>query len=69
MSGLAPDVDYNLYRYNTVANVPTASFNANAAKAANKWTVKISSGSTYSQTMTIMSNETAIFRALPASAP
>ena len=69
MSGLAPGVDYKLYRYNTVANVPIASFNANAAKAANKWTVKISSGSTYSQTMTIMSNETAIFRALPASAP
>ena len=69
LSGLTPGVPYNLYRYNAVGNIPTASFNANAARAAQKWSVRISSGSTYVQTLTIQSNETAAFRAVPASAP
>jgi hypothetical protein len=69
LSGLTPGIAYNLYRYNTVSRIPTASFNANAAKAAQKWVIQISSGSTYVQTLTIQSNETAAFRAVPASAP
>ena len=69
LSGLTPGVAYNLYRYSTVSNIPTASFNAKAAQAAQKWTVQISSGSTYVQTLTIQSSETAAFRAVPASAP
>jgi len=69
LSGLTPGVPYNLYRYNTVNNIPTASFNANAAKAAQKWAVRISSGSTFVQSLTIQSSETAAFRAVPASAP
>lgn len=69
VSGLTPGVPYNLYRYRTVSNIPTASFNANAAKAAQKWVIQISSGSTYVQTLTIQSSETAAFRAVPASAP
>jgi len=69
ISGLTPGVPYNLYRYSTVSAIPTASFNANAAKAAQKWAVRISSGSTFVQTLTIQSSETAAFRAVPASAP
>ena len=69
LSGLIPGVPYNLYRYSTVNNIPTASFNANAAKAAQKWAIQISSGSTFVQTLTIQSSETAAFRAVPASAP
>jgi len=69
LSGLTPGVAYNLYRYSTVSNIPTASFNAKAAQAAQKWTVQISSGSTFVQTLTIQSSETAAFRAVPASAP
>ena len=69
LSGLTPGTPYNLYRYNSVSNIPTAAFNANAAKAAQKWVIQISSGSTYVQTLTIQSNETAAFRAVPASAP
>lgn len=69
VSGLKPGVIYNLYRYDTVANIPTGSFNANAAKASEMWPIRISSGSSYVKTITIESNETAAFRAVPASAP
>ena len=69
VSGLTPGVLYNLYRYDNVAKIPTASFNANTAKAAQKWAIRIVSGSTYVQSLTIQSNETAAFRAVPASAP
>ena len=40
-----------------------------SAKAAQKWTVRIPSGSTYTVTQNIMSNETAVYRAVPATAP
>ena len=40
-----------------------------AAKAAQKWTVTIPSGSTYTMTQTINSNETAVYRAVPVGAP
>jgi hypothetical protein len=41
---------------------------ANAANAAQKWTIKIASGSTYTMTQTIMSDETAAYRAVPVTA-
>jgi len=69
VSNLKPGTTYTLYRYNTMANVPDANINANAAKAAQKWTITIPSGSTYTMTQTINSNETAVYRAVPAGAP
>ena len=52
-----------------MANVPDSTINANAAKAAQKWTIKIASGTTYTMTQTINSNETAVYRAVPVGAP
>ena len=69
VSGLKPGTTYNLYRYSSMANVPDSTFNANAAKAAQKWTITIPSGSTYTMTQTINSNEIAVYRAVPAGAP
>ena len=69
VSNLKPGTTYTLYRYNSMANVPDANINANAAKAAQKWTITIPSGSTYTMTQTINSNETAVYRAVPAGAP
>lgn len=69
VSGLKPGVTYNLYRYSSMAAVPDSKINANAAKAAQKWTVKISSGSTYTMTQAINSSEVAVYRAVPVGAP
>ena len=69
VSGLKPGTSYNLYRYTTLASVPNATFNANAAKAAQKFTIKITSGSSYTTTQTINSNEVAVYRAVPAGSP
>ena len=69
VSSLKPGTTYNLYRYTTMANVPDSNINANAAKAAQKWTITIPSGSTYTMTQTINSNETAVYRAVPVGAP
>jgi len=69
VSNLKPGTTYNLYRYNSMAAVPDSNINANAAKAAQKWTIKIPSGSTYTMTQTIMSNEIAVYRAVPVGAP
>jgi hypothetical protein len=43
--------------------------NANAAKAAQRWTITIKTGSSYTMTQTIMSNEIAVYRAVPVGAP
>lgn len=69
VSGLTPGVTYNLYRYNSMAAVPTSNINANAAKAAQKRVITITSGSTYTMTQTINSNEIAVYRAVPVGAP
>jgi hypothetical protein len=69
VSSLKPGTTYNLYRYSSMANVPDSKFNANAAKAAQKWTITIPSGSTFTITQTINSNEIAVYRAVPAGAP
>jgi hypothetical protein len=68
VSNLKPGTTYTLYRYNSMANVPDSKFNANATKAAQKWTIKIASGTTYTMTQTINSNETAVYRAVPVAA-
>jgi len=69
VSSLQPGTNYNLYLYSSMAAVPDGNFNANSARAAQKWTIKIPSGSTYTITQNIMSNETAVYRAVPATAP
>jgi hypothetical protein len=68
ISGLKPGIDYKLYRYNSMAAIPNGSFNSNAAKASHVWPINISSGSTYTLTQTISSNQTVAYRAVPASA-
>jgi len=69
ISGMAPGVPYKLYRYNSFASVPKNHVNGNAALAAKNWTIQIVSGTSWSLTETIMSNEVAVYRAVEASAP
>ena len=70
VSGLKPLVSYRLYRYSSLGAVPNSGFNAAAAKATKVWTFSVPRGVTrYVQTVPIMSNEVAVFRAVPASAP
>ena len=69
VSGLTPGVTYNLYRYSSMAAVPDSNINANAAKAAQKWAITITSGSTYTMTQTINSNQIVVYRAVPVGAP
>ena len=69
VSDLKPGTTYTLYRYSSMAAVPDSNINANAAKAAQKWTITIASGSTYTMTQVIMSDETAVYRAVPDGAP
>jgi hypothetical protein len=67
---LKPLVSYRLYRYSSLAAVPNSGFNAAAAKAAKVWTFSVPRGVTrYVQTVPIMSNEVAVFRAVPVAAP
>jgi len=67
VSGLTPGKTYNLYRYSSMAAVPESSFNANSTRATQKWSI-VATGSTYTMTQTIMSNEIAAYRAVPATA-
>jgi len=69
VSSLKPGTTYTLYRYNSMTKVPDSNINANVANAAQKWTIKIASGSTYTMTQTINSNEIAVYRAVPFGAP
>ena len=69
MSDLNPGTTYTLYRYASMAAVPDSNINANAASAAQQWTITIPSGSTYTMTQTIMSNEVAVYRAVAVGAP
>ncbi|MGR3889783.1 hypothetical protein [Pseudomonas sp. 1152_12] len=69
VSGLKPSVPYTLYRYDTFAAVPNAAFNANASQAAQQWKVKIETGSTYTLKETIRSDQVAVYRAVPDTAP
>ncbi|MGY2162108.1 hypothetical protein HX799_07840 [Pseudomonas tolaasii] len=69
ISDLKPDVSYSLYRYDHFAAVPDAAFNANASRAAQHWKIKIKTGSTYTLKETIRSDEVAVYRAVPDSAP
>ncbi len=69
ISGLTPGVSYTLYRYTNFAAVPNDHFNANAGNASETWPITIGTGSSAVITETIMSDEMAIYRAVPDSAP
>lgn len=63
------NVEYNVYRYNDFKNVPDSKFNASVAKSATHWRIPRNAGPTYVIKLAILSNETAVFRAVRATAP
>jgi hypothetical protein len=69
VSGLTPGVAYKLYRYSRLEKTPDDHFNAHAGNATSTWNIDIASGSTYTITDPIMSDDEAVYRAVPASAP
>ena len=68
VSGLTVGTSYNLYQYNTMSNVPSSQFNANAGNAFAHWTFT-ASGASHQQTVDVMTSDLAVFRAVAASAP
>jgi len=69
VSELEPNIPYILYRYNDLNLVPESDFNAHAADATESWPIQVRYESTYTHTELILSNETAIYRCVKASAP
>ncbi len=69
VSGLKPGEHYNLYRYDSFDNVPESGFNAKATKAQKHWEIDIKDGSTYRLKETIRSDQVAVYRAVPVTAP
>jgi hypothetical protein len=69
VSSLKPGVAYTLYRYDRLQRIPDTRFNAKASNAKESWPISISSGSTYTMTENIMSDDVAAYRAVPASGP
>jgi len=69
VSNLVPGVAYRLYRYGDLSSVPNSRFNAHAASASQRWTIRISSGSTYAFSQRMLSDQIAVYRAVRASAP
>lgn len=68
ISGLMANAKYKLYRYNSAASVPNASFNAFATRAAFARSF-VATGSTYTVTESIRSSDQVFYRAVPASSP
>ncbi len=60
---------YNLYRYDSFDNVPESGFNAKASKAEKHWEIDSKEGSTYVLKETIRSDQVAVYRAVPVTAP
>ena len=60
---------YNVYLYDDFDKVPVRDFNASAANAVQSWTIPPGSGATWSKTISTMSNQTRVFRAVPVAAP
>jgi hypothetical protein len=69
VSGLSPGTIYKLYRYDDFGKVPDDHFNLLAGQASQSWTIQIASGDSWAMTESIMSDEIAAYRAVPASAP
>ncbi len=68
VSGLDTYTPYNLYRYNSVDKIPTSRFNAQAGNATQSWQIQVETGTTYTMQVSIMSDETAAFRCVRATA-
>ncbi len=62
-------VPYTLYHYDNFADVPDSNFNLYAGNAVQSWYIPENSGKTFTVKLTILSNQTAVFRAVPVSAP
>lgn len=62
-------VAYNVYRYDDFNKVPVANFNAAAGDAVESWVIPIGLGANTNIVHNTMSDQTVIFRAVPASAP
>jgi hypothetical protein len=69
VSDLTPGVTYRLYRYDHLSKVPDRAFNAAAGNARNTWTFRIDSGSTYTITQDILSDEVAVYRCVAVGGP
>ncbi len=63
---LVPGLSYRLYRYDNFDSVPTTDFNANSASAISVKNISVSSGSSFTFTENIMSDEIVIYRAVRA---
>jgi hypothetical protein len=68
VSALAPGTPYRLYRYHRLEDVPDREFNANAARAFQRWDFDGTS-EPFTLPLDIESDEIAVFRAVPATAP
>lgn len=60
---------YQLYLYDDFDRVPVANFNAAAATAVRSWHIPPNSGATFSVAIPTSTGATAVFRAVPQSAP
>lgn len=63
-----PSVAYHVYLYDDFAKVPIRAFNATAGSAIESWTIPPGSADTWTTTISVMSDQTRVFRAVPASA-
>jgi hypothetical protein len=64
-----PSIGYTVYLYDDFAKVPVRDFNALAPNAIESWTIAPGSGRSWSKTISVMSDQTRVFRAVPNSAP
>lgn len=69
VSGLKAGTAYELYRYDRFSAVPDERFNANAARASKHWAIRLDSGSSFVVRESIMSDQVAVYRAVPSSGP
>jgi hypothetical protein len=66
ISNLTPGQQYVLYQYDDFSSVPASKFNGHASSAKTK-TVFTATGSSQTFTITVRSDQTAVFRAVPVS--
>jgi hypothetical protein len=66
---LRPGTAYVLYRYDRFSSVPDGRFNAGAARASQRWAFRAGPSGQYVVTQRIMSDDVAVYRAVPATAP
>lgn len=67
VSKLTPNVKYNLYLYNSAANVPTSKFNANSKSAASVTSITGPANGVYQFSTTTQSSQQVFYRCVPAS--